>query len=404
MTEMAAWAASFATAQRSPGEVVSWVDRTSAAVLSGVEEVAASDLAGLLHQAVEEHWLAFLDRMFSDEPFELVEPARQLAVELARRHLGLPVLLRIYRVAQEASWDFATDVVRHAPGDLDHEALLIWFWSKAGAWFNASVDQSVLLHQTEAARIQQRGDAQRYEVVARLLGGDVAAEDPAVVSAALGGHPVSGSHVALIAHALTADAIAHLEPALLRVATRIGPARPVLVRPGGREVWAWLPAATRPLASPGPTPEPTSVDLDPAIRVTLGGPATGLGGFVSAHRDAVTAQRVALADRRARSVTAYDDVAVLALLAADREAAERFVSRTLGRLAEPAAASLRETARAVLTTPGGATAVATRLGVHPNTVRYRVGQAERLLRGALPELAGDLLVALDYYDAFLGQP
>lgn len=386
MTEMTAWANSFAAAQRAPEELVPWVDRATSAVLAGVPETTDPDLADLVRRAVEQHWLAFLDWMFSEEPFELVPAAAEAAVELARRHHGLPTLLRIYRIAQEASWEFAIDVVHHAPQELDHEALLVWFWSRAGAWFNASIDASVLLHQAEATRIQQRGDAQRFETVARLLD-DPSAMDPTAVSAALGGHPLTGPHVALVAHALTSDALALLEPTLHRLARHRG--RSLLVRPGGREVWMWLPAPPQPVA------------IDPSIRVTVGGPAPGLDGFVAAHRDAVAAQRVALHDRRARTLTAYDDVAALALLRLDPPTAERFTRRVLGHLAEPGSAILRETARVVLTTPGGSAAVSGRLGVHPNTVRYRLGQLERILGGPLVERTGDLLLALDYFDAFL---
>jgi hypothetical protein len=391
VTEMTSWAQSFAAAQRAPGELVPWVERTSAAILAGVPEIADSDLAPLIHRAVEEHWLAFLDGLFSEASFALVGSAGEAAVELARRHLGLPVLLRIYRIAQETSWDFAIDVIRHAPADLDHEALLVWFWGRAAAWFNASVDASVLLHQAEVARIRQAGDAERFEIVTELLAGT---GDPVTASARLGGHPLTGPQVGLVAHALTAEATAHLEPALLRVAARLGRARPLVVRPGGREVWAWLATGRTDLGA-----EPIGVDGD--VRVTLGGPMPGLDGFVAAHRDAIAAQRVALADRRGYLVTAYEDVAALALLAGDHPAAERFARRTLGALAEPSAGVLRETARAVLSTPGGAAAIASRLAVHGNTVRYRVGQLERLLGRPLPERAGDLLLALDYYDAFL---
>ena len=50
---------------------------------------------------------------------------------------------------------------------------------------------------------------------------------------------------------------------------------------------------------------------------------------------------------------------------------------------------------------GASDRLAERLGVHKNTIRYRVAQAERLLGHPLRERAGDLLLALDYHDAFL---
>jgi sugar diacid utilization regulator len=85
-------------------------------------------------------------------------------------------------------------------------------------------------------------------------------------------------------------------------------------------------------------------------------------------------------------VTFYDDVAPLAMLATVPESAGRFSRRTLGALADQTAGKLRETVRAVLQGEGDAETVAAGLGIHKNTVRAR---------------ARDLLLALDYYDAFL---
>jgi DNA-binding PucR family transcriptional regulator len=100
-------------------------------------------------------------------------------------------------------------------------------------------------------------------------------------------------------------------------------------------------------------------------------------------------------------VTAYDDVAALVLIAHDPAAAERFARTTLRGLAEPPHDRLRETVREVLTSAETADRLAERLGIHKNTIRYRVAQAERLLGRPLRERAGDLLLALDYHDAFL---
>ena len=397
MTEISAWLAAFAEEQRRPDEVARWAASTADAILAD-GEIDLADLRPLLLRAVEEHWYAFLDRItLPDAEFELVPSAHAIALEAARRHLGLPLLLKVYQRAQEESWDFAVQVVRQAPGDLDHEALLVWFWTKATAWFGSSVEQSVLIHQAETTRIQQRGDARRFEVVSQAL--DTRSVSPTELSAALDGHPINiPGHVALVAHALTADSIEQLEPALAAVTRRAGPVRSVLVRPGGREMWAWLALSDRPDTM-------TDTGIDPtAVRVTMGVGGSGLDGFVAAHLDAQAAQRVALAPGRREPVTAYDDVAALVLVAHDPEAAERFARTTLRGLADPPHDRLRETVREVLTSAETADRLAERLGIHKNTIRYRVAQAERLLGRPLRERAGDLLLALDYHDTFLTKP
>jgi hypothetical protein len=397
MTEISAWLAAFAEEQRRPEEVARWAASTADAILAD-GEIDLADLRPLLLKAVEEHWYAFLDRItLPDAEFELVPTAHAIALEAARRHLGLPLLLKVYQRAQEESWDFAVQVVRQAPSDLDHEALLVWFWTKATAWFGSSVEQSVLIHQTETNRIRQRGDARRFEVVSEAL--DTRSVSPIELSAALDGHPINiPGHVALVAHAIDADSIEQLESALTAVARRAGHARSVLVRPGGREMWAWLAMGERPDAV-------TDIGIDPAaVRVTLGVGGSGLDGFVAAHLDAQAAQRVALAPGRREPVTAYDDVAALVLIAHDQAAAERFARTTLRGLADPPHDRLRETVREVLTSAETADRLAERLGIHKNTIRYRVAQAERLLGHPLRERAGDLLLALDYHDAFLTKP
>lgn len=382
--ELVAWVAAFVEDVRRPDAVGAWVERTVGAIRAAVPETA--DFGEELNLAVRDQWLSFVDRLLEPGPFVLPASARELVLELARRRLDLPVLLTVYRTAQQESWDYATSVVREAPATLDHEALLIEFWGRAGAWLDASVEESVLLHQAEVRRIEQRGDAQRFQLVSALLDGEP--QDPGALSAALGGYPLAGDHVALVLHALTPDGIGQLEPVARRLAGRN---RGVVVRPGGRELWAWT----------APHEHDVS-DIDAAlVRVSLGGPAHGLDGFLTSHREARAALPVALA--RPTPLTRYDDVAALTLLTADPDAAERFVRRTLGGLAEPDADRLRETVRAVLTTPGGAEAAARRIGVHKNTVRYRVTAAERVLGGRLQERVGDLVLALDYFETFLSR-
>ncbi|MFT4262902.1 MAG: helix-turn-helix domain-containing protein [Nocardioides sp.] len=402
MTGLESWVDGFIAAERDPERIDAWVRRTWAAIETDVPQLATipgrEELGELIRVAIGEHWRAFLDHLSGEGDFRLVPTAAELARELPRRHLDLTLLLAIYRAAQRSSWTYATEVVREAPAGVDHEEVLVLFWTEAAAWLDASVEESLVLHQREAAQIQQRGDAQRFEAVRGVLEGRDGAElDPRELSAALGGYPATGSHVALVLTALTPDALATLEPAARRIAARFGARAPLIVRPSGREAWCWVPSER---ARPTEPRSAEAVELDPAqLRVTIAGPHAGLDGFVLAHNEARAAQVVALAGRT--GLTAYDDVAALCLLALDPAAATRFARRVLGPLADARHGKLRETVRVVLTTPGGSEAVGGVLGVHKNTVRYRIGQAERLLGGPIQERARDLLLALDYAETFL---
>ncbi|WP_300679826.1 helix-turn-helix domain-containing protein [Nocardioides sp.] len=387
------WVTGFITAERAPDHIDAWVDRTWTAIAAEVPEIADdADLATLIRTAISQHWQAFLDVLSGGTTFSLVPAAVDLAHELARRHLGLTSLFSIYRAAQRASWTYATEVVQAAPDSLDHEAILVIFWTQAGDWLDASVEESLRLHQEEAARIERRGDAQRFEAVQALLTGEAGdAHEPRELSATLGGYPVTGTHVALVLTALTSDALTALEPTAHKVAAQLGSRAPLVVRPSGREIWCWVPVKV--------DPEGDLLVEAPSIRVTVAGPHPGVDGFVLAHQEARAAVPAALA--RGSAVTTYDEVAALIALHASPASAERFTRRVLGPLADPEHAHLRQTALTVITTPGSADQVATVLGLHKNTVRYRMAQVERLLGRPVQHRIGDLVLALEYAGTFL---
>lgn len=396
-----AFIADFVAREMEPSRVEDWVSRVAQYVVEGAPDLAAdAELASMLLATARDQWRTFVATVLTAEEsaqvtFQLVPSAAAIAEETARRRLDLGVLVNAYRVAQRAAWDYATSVVAELPEDLDHAQLLIRFWSAAGAWFDATVEQSILLHQIETRRVQQRGDAQRFDLVKRVLDGD--AIPPRELSAGLGGYPVTGEHIAMIVVADGADSIAHLEATAVRLAERVGGSRrPLLVQPGGRELWCWVAGA-----DPHRLAALSTVEILPGVRATVGGPYAGVAGFVEAHEDARRARRVSGGPGAAR-VVVYDEVAPVALLASD-PAAEAYVRRTLGKLAsdEPAVVRLRETVAAYIASAGSVATVAEHLSLHKNTVRYRLDQAERLLPFPLEGRASEVGLAIAFYDALL---
>ena len=103
-----------------------------------------------------------------------------------------------------------------------------------------------------------------------------------------------------------------------------------------------------------------------------------------------------LGKRPAGSVVRYPSVALAALATSDLGQARDFVGRTLGPLATGDETSLRlmETLRAFLDEGARHRRAAERLGVHENTVRYRVRQAEDLFERPVRPDDLDLRVAL----------
>ena len=120
----------------------------------------------------------------------------------------------------------------------------------------------------------------------------------------------------------------------------------------------------------------------PGVRLALGEPGSGLDGFRRSHEEAAQARRVAsLAGRPPGAITRYRQVALRALATADLPRAREFVQRELGPLAADDDVSLRlaGTLRAYLDEQASRSRAAKRLGIHENTVSYRVRQAEELL-------------------------
>jgi PucR C-terminal helix-turn-helix domain len=130
-----------------------------------------------------------------------------------------------------------------------------------------------------------------------------------------------------------------------------------------------------------------------------------LGPTVSWTRSATSVRRAAAAFRLAAAglvsgglVVAEDHLATL-LLATDRSLAADLAASRLAPLADLAdgpRARLTETLRAWLDRPGQVQAVAAELGVHPQTVRYRLRQLRELFGARLedPEARFELGLAL----------
>ena len=112
-------------------------------------------------------------------------------------------------------------------------------------------------------------------------------------------------------------------------------------------------------------------------------PGSGVAGFRRTHQQAVSAQAVALAAGPAGPpVTAFAEVAPLALMSGSLELLRAWVAETLGPLADDDDhnARLRDTLRVFLQENGSYKATAERLVLHKNTVQYRVRKAEESLR------------------------
>ncbi|MER6969955.1 helix-turn-helix domain-containing protein [Nocardioides sp. NPDC000445] len=399
-TELASWLPEFVSDELRPEMVAEWVTRTSSAIRRDLPELALEpDFVAILDDAVKEHWLAFLAAFVQPEfRVQLPGAGRRMAREVADRQLPLELLIKIYRAAQQESWRYVTGVVNALPSyQIDHAALLIFFWGRASSWIDASITESAEIFHIESSRHTNGVATQRYEVVKALLARE--STDPRRTLAALGGYPMSVQHTALILKAANADAIDELDRLAHDAARRLGGSSPLVVRPGGRHLWAWI----------GTRDQPEMDRLDDfipdlaSIRAVLyaGAPAPGGEGFVSSHEDARRTLQIAARGDTSTPVLRYEQVELLSLLGCSPEV-DRFVDRVLGPLAAPdePTVRIRETVLAFLSLGGNAEEAAEQLCVHRNTVRYRLGRAEELLDRPITKTGDEVRLAIQHWELF----
>lgn len=398
-SDLAPWLLAYVAEQGAPETIAAWVDRVSGAILAEIPEVGEIDgLAHSIRETVHDHWVAFLaDLTHTEQHFRLVDAAQRLAVDVADRQVPLEILIRFYRIAQQEVWGYARDVISHAsPEEIDQAELLIYFWNRAGVWLDLSITASIDIYQSARSRVLAGAAAQRYESVRAILAGELS--DAREASGALGGYPISVHHTALVLSVTDPERVGTLEPLALELARRVGAANPLVVKPGGRQLWMWL----------GTRDAPDLVRLSTAaanlthdsVAVGVGSSTQGIVGFVASHREAQGALRVATPDTSSW-LALYTDVELSVLLGCSPEV-DRFMARQLGPLTgeDEGIQRIRETLTAYLDNGGSAEEAARLLVVHRNTIRYRLGQAEEMLGRPIARISPELAVALHHHTLF----
>lgn len=394
----------FVVSQSDPVLMAEWLDRITGRILKDIPTIAANPfLVGTIRRNAESQWPAFLASLLQPEQaVPMVPSAAEMAIEIARRGGTLSELFKVYRSARRGVWEYITDLLRkqHAESDPDGLQLLVFFWDRASHWIDSLVESSAVLYEDERDQVRQGAAAQRLETVREILEGRWSGSRARDLAEVLNGHPISGYNTALVLSAADADKVSELRPVALELANTAGVRHPLMASPGGRDLWVWL----------GTTKEPSLDQLLAAkpeltargIRVAVGSPGEGIEGFRQSHVEARDAQKVAATAKDLSNPLYFPGVETLVMLWQSGEQAARFVQRTLGDLYKnnEAMNRLRHTARVTLSV-GSVEKAAEVLIVHKNTVRYRLGQVEKILGRDLNESPVALALALDYHHAFL---
>ncbi len=324
----------------------------------------------------------------SSQPLQALEFADTAA------QLGVPVtdLVRAYRVGMASVWSqWLALSTAHAMAEgialgdfIDGPSMTIM------TYVDHILVSVTSRYEERAGQLQQTNRQVRRLLVSELLDGSID-RNIADLDERLA-YCLADAHLALLVHPKGGGALPESTVLRLRGAAD---ARAALVHQHGPGSWiVWL-------GRPGGYDRQLLQRLRRALAqepdaVSLSEPSAGLDGMRSTHRQAVDTARVqmALGFAEHRCVWA-PEVRLEALLLADEERAARFVTEELGRLAEQdtLACRLRETLLAWLSTSSHVSAAAT-LGVHENTIRNRIRQAEELLEAPLATRRTELQVAL----------
>ncbi|HEX6229202.1 MAG TPA: helix-turn-helix domain-containing protein [Solirubrobacterales bacterium] len=339
------------------------------------------------------------------DPRSAVAPPEAVAYakEYVLRELDFSLLQRAYRTAQGAFSGMALERLRATTDDVDLLTEAMGFFNAwLFAWIETLDRQMTEVYMGEREQWVRGAAAMRAAEVRALLGG--ARVDVGEVSRRLG-YELDRYHVAYLVWNEQAERdpgggqaiYGEMERVAAAVAESLG-GRGLLSVPQARHLACWV-GRREP-----PQPDELRVPLGPgaAVSVAAGAPHHGVEGFVHSHREAQLARGVAQlgggegAGDRSAACLAFPDVALDSLITRDLEAAHRFVARELGSLAGEDDATRRLACTLTVFLEEGCSFVraARRLGVHANTVTYRVRRAEELLGRPAAERQLELRVAL----------
>ena len=339
---------------------------------------------------------AIVEERTDPRAIELPVETLAYAHEGVRRGVPLASLMRSYRVGQAALWEILRPQVGDRAESQDElsEALAM-LTMVLFAYIDEAVNLAEEEYGSERERWARSAAAVQAETIDAILGGR---QSDTVLAGRRLRYELERRHVGALAWLEAppenGDPLDLLEAGVGQVAIALG-ATSRLVRPLGALVAsAWL---TVPAGAPSAEDLRLDAAVAPGVRIALGKPASGVAGFRRTHGEAAHARRVAmLAGRSPGSVTTYGRVSLAALATVDLDQASAFVADELGPLLsdDDTVRRLAATLRVFLDEHGSRTRAARRLGLHENTISYRIRQAEELLGRSVEEDTIELHVAL----------
>ncbi|WP_155980725.1 CdaR family transcriptional regulator [Nocardia sp. CNY236] len=387
------------------------VTRLDDVVVARIPELADRDMRRDLAASTRAQVRIVLSRLASDTfEFSLPQEAHVFARSVAQRGFELRLLLRVYHVGMEAVLAYMTEVIeqrRSSTPGLERVVLLRLF-ELTTKWVSASVELLTDTYMQEREHTLRAALNRRTETVRALLAGDEV--DAGQASTRLG-YRLRQQHVAFVLwtdelgaapHRPNAEATGSLERVAVELSSALGSGPVFIVPSGASALWAWVGVEDAEhgieLGVPGQVERRTAAYVEAPFRVAFGAPGEGVSGFRQSHREAVAARQVVeRSPGNSRRAVGYPTVEIPYLVGVDDEAMRGLVRRELGALAgrDANTARLRETLRVYLRSRHSPEAAAKELGVHKNTVRYRMQRIEQLMGFPIETRSMPVQVALD---------
>ena len=329
-----------------------------------------------------------------------------LAGVMVRRDLPLTTLLRAYRIGMQFLCQFWTAELNVRAADQAVLADAVDQWNDFLFDYVDRVGEAVTVEYAAAReRWARSAAALKAETALEILAGEPVELDAGSTRL---GYELRRRHVGFVLWGHVpedgGDLVPELEAAGIAIARDLGCTRPLLIPRGRAELWLWASCESG-------KAEDSVADVagkhlaGHGIAAACGRASAELEGFRRTHAEAIHAQRIArLAGSRIGCLTRYGSVAVESLLMADPERAEQFARRELGLLAanDDASARLRATLAVFFECGLKLATTARRLGIHQNTVTYRIHRVEDLLEHPISDRRFELEAALKVFPLVSG--
>jgi hypothetical protein len=345
---------------------------TARHIFERITDFAAEDAEDVALEMCRANTTIILDYLVRGVALESVAPTEEvvgLTRVLVRSGVSMATITRAYSLGiQYLIGVWSEGVRRHGPQDGSALEVAQSGTAFLMTWMDVVTAQSADEYRIELERLAREQSLARVEDVRSVLTDDAIDVDAAGERLS---YRIRGRHCALVLRDESArpDGSA-VDRTLREMMASLGSGRGLSVRVDIRTTWWWLPAAVV-------EGQELSAPADP-VTVAVGRPGSGIEGFRTSHRDALDALRVAeLVGRGPHSITRYEDVDIVAMCSVDTLQFHDFIVAELGDLArgDVATRRLRDTLAAFYGANSNYRATGEVLGVHHNTVRYRIEQA-----------------------------